>query len=62
MPRAIELSVAFVHSRSLHSLNVAGPRASKTPRVYQYAFDVVTGLLRELKANAIVPKPANAFD
>jgi hypothetical protein len=53
--RAIELSVAFVRSRAIHELNVAGPRASKTPRAYGYAFDVVTGLLLQLEAKADEP-------
>ena len=50
--RAIELALAFVRDRSIRELNVAGPRASKTPRAYQYAFDVVTGLLLQLEASA----------
>ncbi len=46
--RAIELATGFVRSRAIERLNVAGPRASKTPRAYQYAYEVVSGLLRNL--------------
>lgn len=47
--RAIELALAFVRGRRMRSLNVAGPRASKTPQAYPYAFEVVSGLLQKLK-------------
>ncbi len=57
--RAVELVADFVSSRSIHELNVAGPRASKTPQAYQYAFDVVSGLLRGLDAMAHDQEPAN---
>lgn len=48
VPRAIELCAAFVSDRAIHRLNVAGPRASTTPRAYRYGFNVITGLLLQL--------------
>lgn len=45
VPRAVQLSIMFVGSHAIHNLNVAGPRASKSPQAYQYAFDVISGLL-----------------
>lgn len=43
--RAIQLATVFVQNRQIQQLNVAGPRASKTPHAYDYAFTVITGLL-----------------
>lgn len=43
--RAAELALAFVRGRKIAVLNVAGPRASKNPEAYAYAFAVVTRLL-----------------
>src|SRR5258708_4853291 len=48
--RAIELAATFVSGHAIRTLNVAGPRASKSPHAYQYAFDLVSGLLRRLLA------------
>lgn len=45
--RAAELLASFVAAHAIETLNVAGPRASKAPRAYAYAFDVVTRLLRD---------------
>lgn len=47
--RAVQLAAAFVRSRSIRVLNVAGPRASKCPQAYPYAFKVVSGLLRQVE-------------
>lgn len=44
--RAAQLLASFVAARAIETLNVAGPRASKAPGAYAYAFDVVTRLLR----------------
>ncbi len=52
VPRAIKLAIAFATSRCIHKFNVAGPRASTTPRAYQYAFDVISGLLLQVGTNA----------
>jgi len=43
--RAIELAAAFLRSHAIRVLNAAGPRASKCPQAYPYAFKVVSGLL-----------------
>jgi hypothetical protein len=45
VPGAVQLSLTFVGSHAIQTLNVAGPRASKKPQAYQYAFDVISGLL-----------------
>jgi hypothetical protein len=44
-PRAAELALAFVLEWRIHRLNVAGPRASKSPQAYDYAFKAIAGLL-----------------
>jgi hypothetical protein len=44
--RAAELALAFVRERRIRRLNVAGPRASKCPRAYPYAFQAIMGLLK----------------
>ncbi len=46
--RAIELSAAFISAHGIYSLNIAGPRASRAPHGYQYAYDVTAGLLGRL--------------
>ena len=48
--RAVEKAVAFIRERSIRSLNVAGPRASKRPEAYGYALEVVTGIVRAQRA------------
>jgi hypothetical protein len=50
MERAVELALEFVAKRKLKTLNVAGPRASKCPEGYDYAYRVVSELLRRLDA------------
>ena len=50
--RAMELAFQFVTSRKLQTLNVAGPRASKCPEGYDYAYQVISGLLRRLDESA----------
>jgi hypothetical protein len=47
--RAIAKAAAFVRTRAVHSLNVAGPRASKRPEAYACAHAVVAGLIRGLR-------------
>ena len=37
----------FMHGHGIHTLNVAGPRASETPQAYDYAFALVTAILRD---------------
>lgn len=46
--RCAALAEAFVRSRNLRSLNVAGPRASKQSEAYAYAYAVVEGLLKRI--------------
>ena len=46
--RASERAVGFVRERQITSLNVAGPRASKWPEGYHFAFEVVAGLIEAL--------------
>jgi hypothetical protein len=46
--RAIELLLAFANKHRISVLNVAGPRASKEPRGYQFAYDVISGLVDRL--------------
>jgi hypothetical protein len=43
--RAVELIRAFVSESNIAVLNVAGPRASKEPRAYPYALEVIGSLL-----------------
>ena len=43
--RAVEKAISFIQSRSIRSLNAAGPRASKKPEAYAYALEVVTGIV-----------------
>ncbi|MGE3310887.1 MAG: putative molybdenum carrier protein [Limisphaerales bacterium] len=57
--RAIELTVTFVVGRALRSLNVAGPRASKSPGSYGYAYEVLSGLLRHLEASSSEVRPSH---
>ncbi len=40
---------AFVREHGIHTLNVAGPRASKAPRAHDYAQAAVEALLRRLE-------------
>ena len=47
--RAVELTLDFIQTRGLSSLNVAGPRASKRPDGYAYAYAVIDGVLARLK-------------
>jgi hypothetical protein len=47
--RAAELALDFVRNRKLSTLNVAGPRASKCPEGYAYAFQVIHSLLKALE-------------
>ena len=42
----------FVARHRIETLNVAGPRASKHPRIYEYAFTLVTLVLKNLPAGA----------
>ena len=44
--RAVKLAAEFVARKQLQVLNVAGPRASKSPEGYAYALTVMTGLLK----------------
>ncbi len=46
--QAAERTANFVKDRQITSLNVAGPRASKWPEGYDYAFALVKSLLRKL--------------
>jgi hypothetical protein len=46
--RCVDLAEAFVRSRQLRSLNVAGPRASKQPDAYAYAYEVIDLLLSRM--------------
>ena len=43
--RAARLAAEFVAREEISMLNVAGPRASESPRAYAYAFETVTRLL-----------------
>jgi hypothetical protein len=47
--RAVEVAAEFVRDGAIRTLNVAGPRASKCPRAYPYAFAVISGLLKGVK-------------
>ncbi len=42
----------FVALHGIHSLNVAGPRASKQPQIYDWAHAVISRLLEQTKAIA----------
>lgn len=50
--RAIVLALDFVESKNLRTLNVAGPRASKQPDAYAYAYKAVDGLLISIRKAA----------
>jgi hypothetical protein len=45
--RAVDLLGTFVRQHAIRTLNVAGPRLSRQPRAHDYAFRVVSGLLRQ---------------
>ncbi|HEX4086999.1 MAG TPA: putative molybdenum carrier protein [Chthoniobacteraceae bacterium] len=45
VPRAVTIAREWIWKREIRTLNVAGPRASKYPEGYQYAFEVVTELI-----------------
>ncbi len=53
--QAAEIAAKFVLSRSIHILNVAGPRASACPQAYPYAFELVSRLLTPLKLKTPAP-------
>lgn len=42
--------IAFVGWHRIHTLNVAGPRASKQPGIYQFVLELVGNFLASLKA------------
>ena len=44
--QAAKLIAGFVESHRIIALNVAGPRASKQPRIYAYAHAAITRLLQ----------------
>lgn len=46
--RAIELLLEFTDKYRVSVLNVAGPRASKQPGAYDYAYGLVSGFLERL--------------
>ncbi len=46
--RAVELTKTFITEKRVAILNVAGPRASKSPQAYRYAYDLVSALLHDL--------------
>ena len=45
-PSAARLVIEFIAAHNVGTLNVAGPRQSKSPMAQAYAFDVVTELLK----------------
>jgi Circularly permutated YpsA SLOG family len=53
--RAAELLDEFVSGQNIVALNVAGPRASKSPRAYKYAYTVLCRFLRRCQAEAHKP-------
>lgn len=50
--RAAELIRSFVATHAIRTLNVAGPRASKQPRIHAYAFRVISRLLKSAGTGA----------
>lgn len=42
----------FVRHHGIHTLNVAGPRASKQPQIYDWAYAVIARFLAQRKAAA----------
>jgi hypothetical protein len=46
--RAAEIALDFVRTRRLTTLNVAGPRTSKCPEAYDYAYQVIHALLKAM--------------
>lgn len=49
---AVELITAFIARHHIETLNVAGPRVSKQPQLYAYAYAVIAKLLQRLGATA----------
>lgn len=47
--RCAEITLDFIRTENLTSLNVAGPRASKQPKAYDYAYKVVDLVLTQLQ-------------
>ncbi len=47
--QAAELIAAFVERHRIVTLNVAGPRASKQPQIYAYAYATITRLLQSTR-------------
>jgi hypothetical protein len=45
--RAVERVIEFVNLNGIALLNIAGPRASREPGAYRYAYDVTLKLLRQ---------------
>ncbi|MGH8771217.1 MAG: putative molybdenum carrier protein [Burkholderiales bacterium] len=45
VPRAVDRLVAFVEKHHIAILNVAGPRASKEPRGYDYSYHLISQFL-----------------
>jgi hypothetical protein len=43
--RAVEMVVSFIDEHGIKVINVAGPRESGAPGIYQYVFAVIRGLL-----------------
>jgi hypothetical protein len=49
---AVELIASFLARHQIRTLNVAGPRVSKQPQLYAYAYAVVAQLLQRMGATA----------
>jgi hypothetical protein len=49
---AVELTKSFIARHPIETLNVAGPRASKQPQLYAYAYAVIAKLLQRVGAAA----------
>lgn len=50
--RAAAATVAqFIREHHITTLNVAGPRASKQPKIVAYTYEVVATVLRDLSSN-----------
>ncbi len=47
--RGAELVAQFIERHRIVTLNVAGPRASKQPQIYAYAYAVITRLLQSAR-------------
>ena len=47
--RAAMALATFVRQHTIHRLNIAGPRASKQPSAYRYTYELVTGLIDQLR-------------